>query len=220
MSTCLYRPAQVSDHLEGLLDSRPDAILVDNRGQVVAGVLCGSVHPLRLALAPCHRVLGPPAGHSVRIGVQDGDRVTGFYTQVTGVHEGVWALATPRVVRQRAERRASVRVPLGDQQGLVLQVRGGGVVPVVDVSHGGLSFRCDLVAPWARMRVPFRAMLTADGVPPVALRLEIQHLRLDPGDTRTRVAGARVTVLGEAAAWWQDVTSVLACEARGGSAVV
>jgi hypothetical protein len=115
--------------------------------------------------------------------VDTGERVTDFYTQVVGEVDGVWALQTPRIVRQRVERRATVRVPMADQDGLTLEVMRGGHAPVIDVSPGGLSFRCDLAAPWARMHRPFRAMLRADGEEPVALRLEIQHLRLDPGDS-------------------------------------
>lgn len=115
--------------------------------------------------------------------MDSGERVTDFYTQFVGEVDRVWALQTPRIVRPRVARRATVRVPMADQDGLPLEGMRGGHAPVIDVSPGGLSFRCDLAGPWARMGRPFRAMLRADGEEPVALRLEIQHLRLDPGDS-------------------------------------
>jgi len=205
MNACFFRPDDVSHHLGQLLAERPDAMLVDHRGRVMEGVFCGSAEPLRIALAPQHRVIAPAPGYTVRLDVTGDDRTTGFYTQVVGEVDGVWALQTPRVVRQRVERRAAVRVPMADQDGLTLDVMRGGRSPVIDVSPGGLSFRCDLAAPWARMRRPFRALLRAEGVEPVPLRLEIQHLRLDPGDSHTRIAGARVTVMGDPAPWWQEL---------------
>ncbi|GEM_PF-2511142 len=218
MTTCFFRPDDVSTHLTSLVAMRPDAMLVDHQGRVMEGVLCGSRDPFRLALAPQHRVIAPAPGYTVRLDVDHGDHVTGFYTQVVGEVDGVWALQTPRVVRRRVERRRNRRVPMSDQQGLSLQVLEGGQCPVVDVSRGGLSFRCELGAPWARMRSPFPAVLEASGVPPVAMRLEIMHLRLDPGDRYTRIAGAQATVLGPSATWWQDVVDALVEDAERGPA--
>ncbi len=205
MSVCLFRPQEVSAHLSSLLASQPDAMLVDHRGRAMDGVLCGSAEPLRLAMAPQHRVIAPAPGYTVRLDVPRDGAVTGFYTHVVGEVAGVWALATPRVVRQRVERRRSVRVPLADQEGLVLQVGGGHRLPVIDVSPGGLSFRCDLAAPWARMRRSQTGFVLAPGVEPVPVRLVIQHLRLDPGERHTRIAGASLTVLGQGAAWWWEL---------------
>jgi hypothetical protein len=209
MNACYFHPDEVTALLGQMVQGCPSASLVDQQGRVLEGILCGSTTPLRVALAPQHWVGRPIPGQTVCLSVRDGQGVTDFYTQVKGEENGVWALEIPRVLRRIGERRSTTRVAVSEGDGLHLQVLGGGVGAVLDVSRSGLAVRCQVSAPWARLRRPFEAMLSAEGVEPIRLRVEIHHLQLDPGRKHARIAGAKVSLVGPGAQWWKDWIAVL-----------
>lgn len=159
----------------------------------------------RVTFAPGARLMAPPPGLTVPIDVQRSRAIWAFYTDTFGSDEdGHWILERPRVLRRQEERRGHARIGLSEEDGLRLVVPGSEPCPIVDLSKGGLAFRCDLLSPWASMRVPFLAHLEDAELDAVPVRVEIRRLRLDPAGNQTRFAGARIWCLDDRGGRWWD----------------
>ena len=205
MNGCYYRPEDVREHLLGLAPQRPEAMMMGPAGRCIPGNLMSADGEGRVTFAPQSRLMAPPPGLTVRMDVQRTQATWAFYTDTFGSDEdGHWVLERPRVLRRQEERRLHARIGLAEEDGLRLVVPGSEPCPIVDLSKGGLAFRCDLLSPWARMRMPFMAHLEDAGLGTVPVRVEIRHLRLDPAGNQTRLAGARIWCLDEPGERWWD----------------
>lgn len=211
MNACYYRPDEVRERLLALAPHAPEAMMMGPSGRCIPGAVVAASADGRVVFAPQSRMMSPPPGLTVRMDVQRGDDCWAFYTDTFGSDEdGQWVLDRPRVLRRQEDRRAHARVALAEEKGLRLRVEGSEPCPVVDLSPGGLAFRCDLLSPWARMRVPFAARLEVGEVGEVPVRIEIRHLRLDPAGNQTRLAGARIWCLDAAGGvWWESLMAEL-----------
>ncbi len=211
MNACFYHPEDVREHMLALAPQQPEALMMGPAGRCIPGALKSADAQGRVVFAPKGRLMAPPPGLTVRLDVQRSLATWAFYTDTFGSDEhGHWVLERPRILRRQAERRIHARIALSEEDGLRLNVPGSTRCPVVDLSKGGLAFRCDLLSPWARMRVPFMAHLDVPDMGEVPVRVEIRHLRLDPAGNQTRLAGARIWCLdGKGEGWWEHLMAEL-----------
>jgi len=205
MNACYFHPAEVRTQLRGLAPHKPQATMMGPAGRCIPGSIASADREGRVTFAPSSRLMAPPPGLTVRLDVQRSEATWAFYTDTFGSDEdGHWILERPRVLRRQEDRRVHTRIPLAEDDGMRLTVPGSEACPVVDLSKGGLAFRCDLLSPWARMRIPFMAHLDVAEVGSIPVRVEIRNLRLDPAGSQTRLAGARILCLDERGDTWWD----------------
>ena len=200
----LTRPTEIQAHLIYAAAEIPSAILTIGGVQVhgrlstpdseghIAFVVDGNLQGL---------VKTPDNGATVRVEYEGTDDAYSFFTSMSSTDLlKRWILSSPLTI-ERTHQRLVARHTVAGHIGFSLRLNGSSDVPFTplqDISNSGLSFTVGVRDLKTKTNQLLDGNLTVPGITPMALEMEVRHIRAQSGDKSRNVVGVRFSNMSRA----------------------